>query len=545
MALKHFLGAMVPTAVLLSVIASPSQAASLSFQGRFDSGRGEDSAEIGAFDPASNQLAITNSSDNTIDLVSILNPTAPTLNFTIDLNPFGAGINSVAFGNSILAAALEADPVTDSGSVAFFDNTGSFLTQVTVGSLPDMLTFTSDGLKVLVANEGEPDDGVDPEGSVSIIDLTNGLADAMVKTATFQAFNSQADDLRSQGVRLFPEVGSSLTVAQDLEPEFISISEDGSTAYVALQEANALGVLDVESGEFTDILGLGLKDYSESGLDASDRDDGINIDPEPVSGLYMPDAIATYTANGETYIVTANEGDDRGDADEDERGDAIRLKDLADVTSFGRNGLELDDSFDPALLEDEELGRLTISSIDGDTDGDGDLDQIVAYGGRSFSIFDSKGNRVFDSGDDFEQITAQVIPDLFNGQDNDPEEFDSRSDNKGPEPEGVTIGNYNGRTLAFVGLERVGGIMIYDITDPTAASFVSYAPNLPEDISPEGIVYIDRSDSPTGQPLLITTNEISGTTTVYQVVPEPGTVIGLIGLAVTAGVGLQRKRLQA
>ena len=542
MAIKYFLGAVVPAAVLAGAIAAPAQAASLDFLGRFDSGRGEDSAEIGAFDPASNQLAITNSSDNTIDLVSILDPTAPTLNFTIDLNPFGAGINSVAFGNSILAAALEADPVTDSGTVAFFDTTGNFLKQVGVGSLPDMLTFTSDGNKVLVANEGEPDDGIDPEGSVSIIDLTDGLADAMVETVTFQAFNGREDDLRDRGVRLFPEVGTDITVAQDLEPEFITIAEDGETAFVSLQEANAIGVLDIESGEFVDILGLGLKDYSESGLDASDRDDGINIDPEPVSGLYMPDAIASYTVDGETYIVTANEGDDRGDADEDERGDAIRLKDLDEVTSFGRGGVALDDSIDPALLADDELGRLTVSSIDGDTDGDGDIDQIVAYGGRSFSIFKSDGTLVFDSGDDFEQITAEVVPELFNGQDNDPEEFDSRSDNKGPEPEGVTLGVYGDRVLAFVGLERVGGVMIYDVTNPETASFLSYTPNLPEDISPEGLLYIAGSDSPTGQPLLVTTNEISGTTAIYQVVPEPGTVVGLVGAIAAAGFGLKRKR---
>lgn len=523
MTLLNQLRSLLPAFILVSAIAAPASAVTLNFQGRFDSGRGEDSAEIGAFDPASNQLAITNSSDNTIDLVSILDPTNPVLNSTIPLDPFGAGINSVAFGNSILAAALEADPVTDMGSVAFFDNTGSFLNQVTVGSLPDMLTFTSDGLKLLVANEGEPDDGIDPEGSVSIIDLANGIQNATVKTAGFQAFNGQESALRAKGVRLFPEVGSSLTVAQDLEPEYITLSEDGSQAFVALQEANAIGVLDVENGEFTDIFGLGLKDYSQSGLDASDRDDAINIQPQPVKGLYMPDAIASYTVDG----------------------DAIRLKGLEDVTSFGRSGLELDPSIDPALLEDEALGRLNISSIDGDLDGDGDIDEIVAYGGRSFSIYKSDGTQVFDSGDDFEQITAQIVPELFNGQDNDPDEFDGRSDNKGPEPEGVTIGRFGDKILAFVGLERVGGIMIYDVTNPEAASFLSYAPNLPEDISPEGILYIDQNDSPTGNPLLVTTNEISGTTAVYQVVPEPGTVLGLIGAVAAASTALKRKKNNA
>ena len=169
MTLKLFVSAVISAAALASAIAPSAAAISLSFQGRFDGGRGEDSAEIGAFDPGSDQLAITNSSDNTIDLVSIANPAAPELNATIDLSPFGAGINSVAFSNGILAAALEADPVTDQGSVVFFDRNGDFLTQVAVGSLPDMLTFTGDGSKLLIANEGEPDDGVDPEGSVTYL----------------------------------------------------------------------------------------------------------------------------------------------------------------------------------------------------------------------------------------------------------------------------------------------------------------------------------------------------------------------------------------
>ncbi|MEM8650484.1 MAG: choice-of-anchor I family protein [Pseudomonadota bacterium] len=401
------------------------------------------------------RLFVTNSSNNTVDILDISTPSTPTQVSRLSLDPFGAGVNSVAFKNGVLAIALEADPVTDFGSVAFFDNGGSFLNQVEVGSLPDMVTFTPDGSKVLVANEGEPDDGVDPDGSVSIIDISGGVGSASVTTALFTGFNGQEDALRAQGVRIFPDA----TASQDLEPEYIAVSGDGSTAYVALQEANALGVLDIIAGEFTDLVGLGLKEYTA--LDASDRDDGINIQDLPVFGLYMPDAIATYEVNGETFIVTANEGDDRGDADEDERGDAIRLKDLEDVTSFGRDGVELDPSIDEALLEDEVLGRLTVSSLDGDIDGDGDIDQIVAYGGRSFSIWKEDGTRVYDSGDDFEQITAQLVPEIFNSN-GDPDSFDSRSDNKGPEPEGVTVGQFGGRTLAFIGLERVGGVMVYD-----------------------------------------------------------------------------------
>ena len=248
-----------------------------------------------------------------------------------------------------------------------------------------------------------------------------------------------------------------------------------------------------------------------------------------------------FEANGETYYVIANEGDDRGDADADARGDAIRLKDLADVTSFGREGLALDASIDPALLEDEELGRLTISSIDGDTDGDGDIDRIVAYGGRSFSVLDSKGNLVFDSGDQIAQITAELTPELFNANDGIPEEFDNRSDNKGAEPEAITTGVINGKPYAFVGLERSGGgVLVYDLSNPIQPEFVQYARS-DEDIAPEGLVFISAEDSPNGEPLLAVANEVSNTVALYSIsstedisdgmflVREPGVTEALFG----------------
>ncbi|MEL6605517.1 MAG: esterase-like activity of phytase family protein, partial [Cyanobacteria bacterium J06614_10] len=304
------------------------------------------------------------------------------------------------------------------------------------------------------------------------------------------------------------------------KPEGIALLPDGR---LAVLNDNDFGL---EPG--AEAVQLGIIDFSGSnGLDASDRDgaasaDGdaggaININNEPVFGLYMPDSIASFEANGETFYVIANEGDDRGDADADERGDAIRLKDLADVTSFGRDGLELDDSFDPALLADEELGRLTISSIDGDTDGDGDLDQIVSYGGRSFSVLDANGNIVFDSGDQIAQITAELTPELFNANDGDPEEFDNRSDNKGAEPEAIATGEIGGRPYAFVGLERAGGgVLIYDLSDPRQPEFVQYIRS-DDDIGPEGLAFISAADSPEGQPLLAVANEESDTLAIYEV----------------------------
>ncbi|MEM9450411.1 MAG: choice-of-anchor I family protein [Cyanobacteria bacterium P01_E01_bin.6] len=476
--------------------------------GIFDEG----AAEINAYDPDSQRLFVVNSDATTLDVLDLSDPTNPTLIGSIDATSFGAGANSVAVKNGVVAVAIESDPSTDPGQVVFFDadvNIASFdsasATSVTVGSLPDAVTFTADGSKLLVANEAEPDDGIDPEGSISIIDTTTFT----VQTASFTAFNGQEDALRAAGVRIFP--GAS--VANDLEPEFIAVSPDGSTAFVTLQENNAVAVVDIATATVTAIQPLGVKDHSAdgNGFDASDDDGVINIQPQPVFGLFMPDAIASFEANGQVYYVTANEGDAR---DEDDRVANLTL----DPTAFP-NAAD--------LQQDENLGRLEVSTIDGDTDGDGDFDQLFAYGARSFSIFDSSGTLVFDSGDDFEQITAAAFPDDFNANNDENGSFDSRSDAKGPEPEGVVVGEVGGETYAFIGLERVGGIATYNVSDPENAEFVQYIntrdfsgdaeAGTAGDLGPEGLTFISASDSPNGEALLAVSNEVSGTTTIYQV----------------------------
>lgn len=480
--------------------------------GRYDSGIfDEGAAEITAYDSGSQQLFVINGATSTIDILDLSDPTDPTFVRAIDISELGDGINSIAIKDGIIAAAIEGEAADDLGSIVFFDIEGNVLNQVTVGALPDMVTFTPDGTKVLVANEGEPDEDdptINPEGSVSIIDISEGIENATVTTADFTAYNGREEELRGQGVRIFPDVD----FANDAEPEYITVSPDGTQAFVALQENNAIAVIDLETGEVSDIQGLGLKDYSleGNGLDANDEDKTINIQNEPVFGLYQPDAIAAYEVDGETYYVTANEGDAR---DEDER-----IEDL-----------ELDsDAFPNAeeLQSEENLGRLEVSTIDGDTDGDGDFDQLVSYGGRSFSIRDAHGNLVFDSGDDFAQITAEQVPELFNSN-GTVDSFDSRSDAKGAEPEGVVVGEVGGTPYAFVGLERTGGIMVYDISDPANSEFVQYINPIDEetgdalDLAPEGLQFISAEDSPNGEPLLTVSNEVSGTVSVYQIdVPD-------------------------
>lgn len=900
-------------------------------------------AEISAFDPGSDRLFVI-SGGTELQVLDLSDPSNPALIGVLDVSAYGGGANSVTVKNGIVAIAVENDIVTDPGSVVFFDTDGTFLNQVTVGALPDMLTFTPDGSKILVANEGEPDGGIDPVGSVSIIDLSGGVASATVQTADFSAFVGQEAALKVAGVRLFP----GKTIAEDAEPEYIAVSADGTTAYVTLQEINAVAVVNIANATITEIQPLGLKDHSavtptgletyevvnppvlgtttagqdillgglsglffegttpegnlkfiahtdrgpngeptgslrpfllpdftpelvrlevnqgtgeltiteriqlqaapgqpltglsntaiaggtgntayndeipvdlfgnvlpldplgadlegiaiaEDGsfwmvdeyrpaiyhfdstgvlierfvpegtaaaagaapgtfgtealpavlaqrrqnrgfeavayqdgkvyafvqsplrnptslsngtlnglqnvrivefdptmgttrqflytldnpnlgtpgntrpdkigdavaigngqflvverdddaidsdpaaqiekkvyrfnlggatditdltdpidlgggvfktidqmsleelasvgvvpiqknlhvdlttagynqvekveglafidantiavindndfgvagieidqttgtftllpdytpepiqlgiittapanpLDTSDRDGGINILPQPVFGMYMPDAIASFSVGGQTYYITANEGDDRGETD--------RVRNLTlDPTAFP-NASE--------LRNNANLGRLTVSVIDGDLDGDGDYDRLQAYGARSFTIWDSTGKQVYDSGDDLEQITAALVPELFNSEENDPGEFDARSDNKGPEPEGVVTGVINGRTYAFIGLERTGGIMVYDVSDPIAPTFIQYINNTPSfgfatgiDAAPEGLTFISAEDSPNGEPLLVVTNEVSGTTTVYEIgTPISGTDAG-------------------
>lgn len=505
-------------------------ALTISFAGTYSTGDPGASAEISAYDAATQRLFLTNSLDRTLEVIDLSNPAAPV---KINAIPLGGDPTHVTAKNGIVAVGVVAAVTTDPGTVQLYHAADwglgapatPALATVTVGALPDMITFTPDGTRMLVANEGEATLTANPEGSISIIDVSGGAASASVlATAGFGAYNGQEASLRAAGVRIIPDPAgpAGVTVAQDFEPEFISVSPDGTQAFVTIQEANAVAVLDLATNTITELQPLGLKDHDAlgNGIDPSDRDNGsggpaINIRNVPVLGMYMPDGIASYEVAGHTYYVTANEGDSRAFEE-------IRV---------GAAGYVLDPTAFPdaaALKNNANLGRLQLTNATGDTDGDGDKDEIHAFGARSFSIWDESGNLVFDSGDDFEQITASLDAASFNS-DGTPASFDTRSDNKGPEPEGVTVATLFGRTYAFVGLERTGGFMVYDVTDPDAATYVEYVRGPISDLAPEGVLFIDASQSPTGTALLVVSNEVSGTASVYSIVPEPGTALLLLG----------------
>lgn len=647
-------------------------------------------SEISAYDAVNERIYSTNSSDQGLLVTSFSNTYELDSIGFIDLSAYGEPTSVTAY-DGIVAVAIPDAVVQNNGQVLFFDDTYTLLNTVTVGVLPDMLTFTPDGNKVVVANEGEPNDDytIDPEGSVSIIDVSGGVASATVTQVTFggltqadvngvrifgqkpgpastdlffseysegssnnkyieiyngtgapvdlgnyslsscsngcdnvgefdfpdnvtfapgtmladgdvyviyhpsaspdiaaegdQAFTflSNGDDyfaltlagatassytiIDEIGVmgadpgngwdvagvtdgtqnhtlvrkpriidgntdfatgagtstldsewRVYPQdslysIGSHTmtsvipsTIAEDLEPEFVAINDASTTAYVVCQENNAILVIDLQNGTIDDVLALGYKDYSlaENAIDASDDDGMIGnfVQYDNLVGMYMPDMIEVVTIGGTDYIVTANEGDAR---DYDGYSEEARVKDVVlDPTAFPNAAV---------LQQDENLGRLKITTSQGDIDDDGDFDMLYSYGGRSFTIWDMNGNIVYDSGNEFGQIMAE----RFSGN-----YADNRDDDKGAEPESITIGEVDGKTFAFIGLERTAGVMVYDISDPANAEYVHYFNKNGIDESPEGLIFIDAANSPDGKPYLVSTNEpddLNGSVSIYNV----------------------------
>lgn len=505
---------MLVAAVILPTLLAAQSVVDLRLIGRYTTGVFDEGAtEIAAYNPQLKYLYSVNAFDGVIDIVDLSVPSAPVLVTSIDLSSYGKAANSVAFYNGYLAAAVEDDDKQANGAVVFFDGNGSFVNQVEVGALPDMVTFTPDGNKVLTANEGEPDDdyAVDPVGSVSVIDVSGGIpgvTQANVTTIDFSAFNNA---LLDESIRIF---GPNATVAQDLEPEYIAVSSNSKTAYVTLQENNALAIINLMDYSVK-LKGLGFKNHQLPGneFDASDDAEEIELLSWPVYGMYLPDAIGFAKLSGMNYLITANEGDAR---DYDGFAEVERVGDLVlDNVAFP----------DGDIQNEANLGRLNVTTTLGDTDNDGDYDQLYSFGARSFTIWTTSGNLVYDSGNWLEQITAGLYPENFNCS-NTNNTLKNRSDDKGPEPEGLTIASILDRTYLFLGLERISGIMVFDITDPLNPVFVQHALNRdfsadPEetdagDLGPEGLLFIPAYESPNGKNLLVVSNEISGSIAVYE-----------------------------
>ena len=531
--------------------------------GTFTGSGGLAASEIVAFDSTSKQLFINNGALNRIDIVDISTPATPTLIRSVDMGVYGRGVQSVTVGNGIVAAAVDVAPVVSSdgrqtasnGLIVLMDTTGRILRTVGVGTLPDHVSFTPDKKTILVAGEGEPicslENGNTPaleakdstlasdaNGTVSLIDVSNGATNATVTTLDFSSFDKTA--LLAEGVRVyFP--GS--TAAQDLEPEYITTNAAGTRAYVTLQEANAIAIVDLVNKSILDVAPLGYKDWGAAGLviDTSDKDNqaltGASMNLQsytgvPLKGMYLPDTIASMQRNGETFLLTANEGDDRDYTCFTEK---YRLGDNSLATNWSTGTVS------SLLNTNAKLARLNTTNA---FPTKAAFDAIYTYGGRSFSIWNSSGALVWDSGSQIEEIIARDYPTAFNSDSSDAAassllmvqgqaaRIDGRSDDKGPEPEALAVGTIGAQTFAFVGLERMGGIMVYDVSNPASPSFVRYKNAALEglaltpannttpgsyDVSPEGMVFVPAAASPNNKPMLIVANELSGTTTMYEV----------------------------
>ena len=544
----------------------------------FDKG----AAEIVAYDAGTQRIFVVNAQDGTVDVLDGSNPATPVKVGQInakaipgyDAAKLGTA-NSVAARDGLVVVAIEANPVTNPGVLAFYDAASlGFLRSVPAGALPDAVTFSNTGHFVIASNEGEPRTPIDPEGSVTIVDVRKKGKKPGFESCTvdFRSFNSQRAALVAAGVYIDPGAAS---VAQDLEPEYATA--EGNNAYVTLQENNAIAVVQLNQCRVARIMPIGVKDHglAQNALDTSDQEiNGSNgtiaiRSWQNLYALYQPDSIASYEAgDGQTYLVIANEGDVRDTANSGrDSTNAARVRDLTlDPTAFPPVPASV--SSDPSPKSAKNLGRLNVIRslgcevpLDANAFCPGEYNRLYTYGGRSFSILTNDGKLIYDSANDFESIIAnkvgsgELAKQAFNAtnSNNSPgttagssnNTFDTRSDDKGPEPEGVVVGRVGDRTYAFVGLERIGGVMVYDVTDPRDAFYVTYVngsdirnfaqpvcttvsgsggctsgvPNpLAGDLGPEGLAFVSAKDSPNGRPLLIVGNEISGSTRVYEVV---------------------------
>lgn len=451
-------------------------------------------AEISAYDPFTGRLFVVNNSTvNKIDVIDMSNPSNMKVIGSISMSPYGGAVNSLSIYNGKLAAAIESLNKQEAGKVVVF-NTIDYkeLKVIAVGALPDMITFSPDGRFILTANEGEPNDAytIDPVGSVSIISVEDNYS---VVNLDFSSFAPQQAALMAKGLRIF---GPNADFARNIEPEYVTVSDDSKTAWVTLQENNAIARINLISKSVTAIFPLGFKNYNldNNAIDVSDQDNAISLKKWPAFGIYQPDGIAVFESGGIPYLFTANEGDAR------------EYTGFTEMRRVSSNATILDPAIFPnaaTLKQAAQMGRLNHTITLGNTDADNEFEAIYSLGARSFSVWNGNdGNLVFDSKNDLEQrcIAAGIYD-------------DGRSDDKGVEPEGIALGQIGGRKIAFVGMERADAVGIYDVSNPTAPVFLQVVKC---GDAPEGVLFVSANNSPIQKSLLIVSSENDGMIKVYR-----------------------------
>lgn len=494
-------------------------------------------AEIPTYDAKSKKLFVASAKIGGVVVIDFQNPALPVFLDTVQFSgAVGETLNPncvSAYDGKIAVAVEKVDSIDASGTkyarhqkgmvaiIDAMDANHGILKTFEAGYLPDMVTFSKNGKIIAVANEGEPSKNyvTDPDGSVTLIDLSSGLNSAVVKNVQFSQLNNATDSAKLVAKGVVLDGFKNATVAQDLEPEYITLNDDASKAWVSLQENNSIAIIDVASATLDSIVALPKKDLSraDNGFGSSNamdlqKDSKVGIKNWNVNALLMPDGIHHFSANGKSYILTANEGDGRDYG----TGFINEIK----VSKVGTSNW----TADVASTDITALPDLTLH-MGQSKNSAGKYDKMVIYGGRSFSVLDANAQLIWDSGDQFEQTTARLFPTTFNIN-HEPNKIalDDRSAKKGPEPESVVSGLIDGKTYAFVGLERQGGIMIYDVSTPTAPIFVDYTNKrdmtgttlaTTDVLGPEGLNFIPAAQSPNGKNLLIVANEVSGTIETY------------------------------
>lgn len=482
-------------------------------------------AEIVKYNKDNNKFYLINGANQTIDIVSLDNiqskkHTDLNIEKSIDIkkivnsNNFEYGdITSIDVNNKeeVVVVAVQEKDYSKNGKIVVLDYNGKLINTFNAGIQPDMIKMTTDGKYILTANEGEPRKGlentVDPKGSITIVNYKNR------KSQNIEFDNNKVIE---KDVHIRNEKGGAIV---DLEPEYIAINDKNNTAYVSLQENNAIATIDIKKGKIKSVKSLGFKDHSikSNGLDAA-KDNNIDIEPLPILGSYMPDGITYVNIEGEDYIITANEGDGTEWEEFENVGKFKDIKKDIKLESSLFNGMSKEEAkikFDD-MKNSEKYDKLEVLTDLGN-------DAIYTLGARSFSIWKADSMElVFDSKNDFETIIAKQYPKYFNSSNNNTE-LDSRSGKKGPEPEDVKVGKIGDKIYAFIGIERMGGVMVYDITTPKDAKFVTYhntrdfSEDIKGDVAPEGLDFIDAKNSKTGNPLVVIANEVSGTVSINEI----------------------------